>query len=433
MFTSAAQTGNYFLSVPDRHIMANVYSKMAMCWDSQGRRGFFDAKGPLIVGTPAIGLNRALPGRASSAPTTWLNGAIKRFDLYPTRLSDLQLRQLTTPPPAYVDYVNPAIGTSLSLASLGIPSNGVCTVLVKSIITSLATGLVQFITLLDDGTNLSQVFLRHPSTGNSVVVGRNYNGFLGPTLGTIIAGTEFKAGMVVSGDGTVRGTLNGSSVISATGCPTTGLTTLRMGMASNGTSVMTGSIAKVRVYPNVVMTDAELRKAVQELDAVTFYNPAIGTSMTLASLGIQPNGLCTVLVKMTYTVAGSGTQHAITLHDGTLNNQIFLRQASNASFIATRTTNGTTVATGLVLGTIIANAEFKAGLVVPGDGTLKGCMNGGAISLNTGAPVTGLTGLSIGSNGTGGNLTTGSIAKVVVYPGIVLSDAELQAAVLALP
>jgi hypothetical protein len=147
---------------------------------------------------------------------------------------------------------------TVSLASLGIGANGACTVLVWAMLPQAAASLDQMLAQVDDGTNNNRYRMFNVAGGTAVNVGRSLGGSgLTSTAGTIIPGTPFRLGMSIDGAGRVAGSFDGGTIVTRTGGPTEGLTTLRIGNNAGNSSPLCGQIAEFRVLPYSV-ADAAL-------------------------------------------------------------------------------------------------------------------------------------------------------------------------------
>jgi len=152
-----------------------------------------------------------------------------------------------------------------SLASLGIGSDGACTVLVRAMVPQNAASLDQMLASVDDGTNNNRYRMFNVAGGASVNVGRSFaNSGLTSPAGTLTAGTPFRVGMSIDGAGRVAGSFNGGAVIAHAGGPTSGLTTLRIGNNASNSGPLCGHVGEFRVLPYAV-ADAALPGLVASL------------------------------------------------------------------------------------------------------------------------------------------------------------------------
>ncbi|MBU8538753.1 phage head spike fiber domain-containing protein [Falsiroseomonas tokyonensis] len=137
---------------------------------------------------------------------------------------------------------------SIPLASLGL--GGACTLLWSGLLPQLAQDADQMLLQLDDGTDSSRFTLRNPAAGSGLVAGRVLAGAAAdsPSLGTITAGTPFRAVLAIEG-GRIAASLEGGAVQVATGGPTTGLTTLRIGNNAANTAALFGRVGSLAFLP----------------------------------------------------------------------------------------------------------------------------------------------------------------------------------------
>jgi hypothetical protein len=141
-----------------------------------------------------------------------------------------------------------------SLASLGIPASGACTVLWSGMLPQAPpTGLDQTLLTLSDGTDSNRIRLRNTSGGNSIVGGRVTGGSAADaaTVGTMTPGTPFRAGLTHNGAGRAAFNFNGGATQFVTGAPTA-FTNLHLGNNVSGTAPMFGQTAYLRVIPDAV-------------------------------------------------------------------------------------------------------------------------------------------------------------------------------------
>lgn len=154
-------------------------------------------------------------------------------------------------------------------------------------------------------------------------------------------------------------------------------------------------------------------------------------SAALSALNLGAGGDCSLLwAGYPVNLGAIGTQVLFTIDDGS---------ASNRYIAECLSTQQTIRAYGTVAG---ANGTIISATSVPVDYTRVGlsisagryafCVNGGAVSAQSGGPTTGLTTLRIGSNSAGGLPYFGTVShfRVITPP---LPDGALAAAVNALP
>ena len=152
-----------------------------------------------------------------------------------------------------------------SLASLGIPPSGACTMLWSGVKPQFAaaSGATQSIIQLDDGTGTNRFMLRNPTPTSVVTVNRVTAGSVAgdASVGTPSAGVAFAAGLTIDGAGRLAASFNGAAVGVRIGGPTSGLTTLRVGTDISGASALFGDTGYLDVIPRPV-DDATLQRLV---------------------------------------------------------------------------------------------------------------------------------------------------------------------------
>lgn len=182
------------------------------------------------------------------------------------RLKRMKLALLFGDGPTWRSYDAPANGALISLQESGIGSSGLCTVLLKVTFAAVATGIVQTLFSIDDGTSNNLFSMRQQAANTQTQVLRTLGGVTSNTnTGAVSAGAVCRFGMSIPGDGAVRGCTNGATVITVTGGPISGLTTLRIGNGPSGSSPLSAPAALVRVLPGIALSDADLRAAVNAL------------------------------------------------------------------------------------------------------------------------------------------------------------------------
>ncbi len=171
----------------------------------------------------------------------------------------------------------PAIGTpaastrgadlaSATLASLGVPANGACTILGTAMIPQQAPATAsQIILHIDDGSDANRIMVRNsPGSANIVLTRTTATTPSDSTAQTITIGTLFRFGLTIDGAGNALLSVDGVSPLSVAGAPTSGLTTLRIGSNSGGTGNAFSEIGSLRVLQGVV-SGAELQALVNTL------------------------------------------------------------------------------------------------------------------------------------------------------------------------
>lgn len=140
-----------------------------------------------------------------------------------------------------------------TLTALGVPANGACTLMVNLMVPQAAPASAgQTIFQVDDGTIDNRFFARNNAGGSSVVLGRTLAGSTieSSEVGTLTPGAFFRLGVVLGGMGGARLSMNGSAVVSVTGGPTSGLTTMLIGEDRTG-QTLAGEIAAIDLLPPV--------------------------------------------------------------------------------------------------------------------------------------------------------------------------------------
>jgi len=147
---------------------------------------------------------------------------------------------------------------SAALASVGVGSNGACTLLFWGVLPQAAGAAAdQLLLSLDDGTASNRFRLLNPAGGSALQIGRSLAGAsAAATAGSITPGMAFKAGVSVDGAGRAAASLNGAAVVAQSGGPTSGLTTLRIGNDAGNTAACFGLAAECRVLPYAVADSA---------------------------------------------------------------------------------------------------------------------------------------------------------------------------------
>lgn len=154
---------------------------------------------------------------------------------------------------------------SASLSSLGIGASGACTVLWSGMIPQAASsGANQAILHVVESVN-NRWLLRNQAGGSNIQwltqVAGNTTG--AATVGTMTAGTPFRLGAVIRGDGSGAVSVNGAAAVSISGGPTSGLNTLIFGSALSA-DAMHGETTLLRVLP-YTLSDTDLAAAVAAL------------------------------------------------------------------------------------------------------------------------------------------------------------------------
>ncbi|WP_270937118.1 phage head spike fiber domain-containing protein [Falsiroseomonas oryzae] len=152
---------------------------------------------------------------------------------------------------------------SAPLAALGVGGNGACTLLWSGAM-QVAAGAVTALLQLDDGTNALRWVVDNLAGNGSIRI-------IGTTGTAAVAGTaaswvSFRLGLAVDGAGRAALCMNGGAIAAATGGPTAGFTTVRLGTNATGGSAAFAETAALQVIP-FALSDAALQAAVAGLPA----------------------------------------------------------------------------------------------------------------------------------------------------------------------
>lgn len=154
-----------------------------------------------------------------------------------------------------------------TLSALGITSNGACTILGTAVIPQNApTGANQALFQVSDGSDNNRFMLRNVGGGATIVPAQVVGGSTtdGSSAGSMTAGTLFKWGAAINGAGRMAVSIDGAAVVTVTGGPTSGLTTLRLGNNFSGTAGLFGELGTVTSIARA-LSDAELVARVNAL------------------------------------------------------------------------------------------------------------------------------------------------------------------------
>lgn len=146
---------------------------------------------------------------------------------------------------------------SASLSSLGIAVTGAGTILLSCLVPQSGHGytLVQ----VDDGTESNRLGVVSLPSATQLRASRNTAGAgAGIDIGTQSTAAVFRLGMSLDGAGRMAVSLNGAAVLSVSGAPIVGLTTLRISNNSVGTGPAFLELAHLRVL-RFAVSDAGLR------------------------------------------------------------------------------------------------------------------------------------------------------------------------------
>lgn len=144
---------------------------------------------------------------------------------------------------------------STALTSLGIGTQGACTILGSFMLPQAApAGADQMLLQVDGGSDANRFRLRNAAGGSGISAGQvtGGSGSDATGLGSITPGTPFRAGITIDGAGRIAACLNGGTVHAVTGGPTSGLTTLRLGNNAANTAAMFGEVGSLASLPFAV-------------------------------------------------------------------------------------------------------------------------------------------------------------------------------------
>lgn len=154
-----------------------------------------------------------------------------------------------------------------SLSSLGIASNGACTVLWSGLISNFVPGIGQD-TILNIGDNTANnrfTVRANQSASNQIEMIRVASGVTtSAALSTVSANTIFRLGLVLDGAGRFAVSLNAGAVVALTGGTTIGLNKISVGALENLARPMFGEVGLLRVFPYSV-SDGDLQSLVGAL------------------------------------------------------------------------------------------------------------------------------------------------------------------------
>ncbi|UPY35503.1 hypothetical protein [Sediminicoccus sp. KRV36] len=144
---------------------------------------------------------------------------------------------------------------TFSLAALGIPASGACTIWGEFMLPQPApAGLGQWLLQTDDASDTFRWSMRN-SAGSSLVVA-NANGVDAATF-SMTPGASFYAAIASDGAGRIANTVSGGAVVSVSGAPTSGMTTLRIANTAAGGNSPYGYCRALRYLP-YALPDAAL-------------------------------------------------------------------------------------------------------------------------------------------------------------------------------
>jgi hypothetical protein len=152
------------------------------------------------------------------------------------------------------------------LSSLGIADNGACTVLWTATHTHTGTNSSwETLLVISDGTMQNRyVVVRVSGSNTSMRLIRVTSGAESDAFGTFSAAALTRYGLTIDGAGRVALSIDGAAPITRTGGPSSGLTSLRVGLMPDNGLPLFGEVGTLTVLPRV-LSDAELQAAVAAL------------------------------------------------------------------------------------------------------------------------------------------------------------------------
>lgn len=153
-----------------------------------------------------------------------------------------------------------------SLAGLGLPPSGRCTLLWSGLVGQAGVaGGSAVLAQIDDGTGANGVTLSHAGGGGGLGLERRLAGSAASvSLGSMTPGVPFRVGLTLNGSGRAAACLQGGSVQALAGGPVSGLTQLRIGAGIGGAQALFGEVASLHLLP-FALADAALPSAVAAL------------------------------------------------------------------------------------------------------------------------------------------------------------------------
>jgi hypothetical protein len=110
---------------------------------------------------------------------------------------------------------------------------------------------------IDDGTAANRIIIRNIATVASALYVTANATTATASIGSVAAGANFKAGAALL-SGSVYGTVNGGTIVTASGAAPSGLTTLRIGNSTPVTQALNGWMRRIRYWPRA-LSNAELQ------------------------------------------------------------------------------------------------------------------------------------------------------------------------------
>lgn len=150
------------------------------------------------------------------------------------------------------------------LSGLSIGPGGVGTYAWAGMIPQAAPATVsQTILNISDNTNSNVYFVRNENNGSTIVVRRITGGVASGifTTGIMTPGTPFAFCGAIDNAGRFSGSFNGGAVVAATGGPTSGLLTYRIGSNATGGESLFGETSRALYLPGIVLSDQMVQAA----------------------------------------------------------------------------------------------------------------------------------------------------------------------------
>lgn len=147
-------------------------------------------------------------------------------------------------------------------------------------------------------------------------------------------------------------------------------------------------------------------------------------STPISALDIPTSGLCTMVGTFNLSQLGSGgyLPNLMEINNGSLNDRAWVYN-SGGTLVLARSTGGATTSISLI-GTVVANTQFRVAMSHAGNGRVAASLNGSAVQTLTGAP-TSYTTMRVGS-GFGGDQPMFGYERGFSYSNTAVSDTRLQ-------
>ncbi len=166
----------------------------------------------------------------------------------------------TTPPLPATSGVATRLVESLSapLSDLGIAPSGACTIIGTFMLPQLPLNNPSGLLHADDGLTANRYFIRCSTLGQLQLVRTTAGANSGALVfGTVVPGAPFRVAVSVDGTGRAAASASGGAVFAQTGGPTTGLTTLRIGIEAGNFAPLNGYAKRLSYLPRPT-ADADL-------------------------------------------------------------------------------------------------------------------------------------------------------------------------------